>query len=267
MTFVGEGANNRESGFSETGSKMIPPRGLLELPAGEITIGDLLLHAGYATAALGKWHVGRVSPSEHGFQVNDGATSNRGPGGNDHPNPQEAYGMTERGLDFMARQVKAGRPFYLQLSHYPGRSGAGRPEGHLRGRAEAGRRPGGPGGRRRRGDGGHGRHHRHGLEEDRRAGHRGKDLRAVHGRSWFAGSRGQPALDRRQRLPAGRRHPGPLRRSRARGGSGRMLPRPSDSHGPVSHVRRALGRERAAAQGRRRRKPGSVAERAAASGR
>ena len=120
MTFVGEGANNRESGFSETGSKMIPPRGLLELPAGEITIGDLLWHHGYATAALGKWHVGRVSPSEHGFQENDGATSNRGPGGNDHPNPQEAYGMTERGLDFMARQVKAGRPFYLQLSHYPG---------------------------------------------------------------------------------------------------------------------------------------------------
>src|SRR5439155_5466653 len=38
-------------------------------------------------------------------------------------------GLTERGLDFMARQVKAGKPFYVQLSHYPSRGGTGaRPE-------------------------------------------------------------------------------------------------------------------------------------------
>jgi arylsulfatase A len=32
MTFVGEGGGNRESGCTETGSKTIPPRCLLELP-------------------------------------------------------------------------------------------------------------------------------------------------------------------------------------------------------------------------------------------
>lgn len=31
--------------------------------------------------------------------------------------------MTQRGMDFMARQVKAGKPFYLQLSHYASRQG------------------------------------------------------------------------------------------------------------------------------------------------
>ena len=32
--------------------------------------------------------------------------------------------MTTRGMDFMARQVKAGKPFYLQLSHYASRQRA-----------------------------------------------------------------------------------------------------------------------------------------------
>ena len=41
----------------------------------------------------------------------------------DNPHPKQLYGMTERGLDFMARQVKAGKPFYLQLSHYASRQG------------------------------------------------------------------------------------------------------------------------------------------------
>jgi len=128
MTFVGEGGGNRESGFTDTGSKMIPPHCLLELPSEETTIGDLLKRAGYATAHFGKWHVGRISPSQHGFGENDGATSNRGPGNSEdpeHPNPKEAFGMTERGIAFMTRNVKAGKPFYLQMSHYAGRGAEG----------------------------------------------------------------------------------------------------------------------------------------------
>ena len=50
-------------------------------------------------------------------------TSNGGPDNVANPHPKQLYGMTERGMDFMARQVKAGKPFYLQLSHYASRQG------------------------------------------------------------------------------------------------------------------------------------------------
>jgi hypothetical protein len=92
----------------------------MELPESDVTIGELLKQAGYATALFGKWHVGRLNPSRHGFDENDGPTGNAGPNRNENPNPREAFGMTDRGIDFMKRQVQAGKPFYLQLSHYPG---------------------------------------------------------------------------------------------------------------------------------------------------
>jgi arylsulfatase A-like enzyme len=129
MTFVQEGRGGGESSFSREGSKLIPAAATTELPAGEATIAELLQRAGYATAHFGKWHVGRVSPARHGFDESDGATNNSGPENVDNPNPKEAFGLTERGIDFLTRQAKAGKPFYLQLSHYPGRGGAdARPE-------------------------------------------------------------------------------------------------------------------------------------------
>lgn len=129
MTFVGEGGGGRESGFSETGSRLVPAPFTSELAESESTIAEVLKRAGYATAHFGKWHVGRVSPAKHGFDESDGATSNGGPENVENPNPKEAFGMTKRGIDFVTRQAKAGKPFYLQLSHYPGRGGPGaRPE-------------------------------------------------------------------------------------------------------------------------------------------
>ena len=120
MTFVGEG--RKESG-SDPNGRVIAPPALTELPAGETTIAEVLQRAGYATAHFGKWHLGRVSPSRHGFDESDGPTNNGGPDNVANPHPKQLYGMTERGLDFMARQVKAGKPFYLQLSHYASRQG------------------------------------------------------------------------------------------------------------------------------------------------
>jgi arylsulfatase A len=129
MTFVSEGRGGRENGFSETGSKLLPASFISELPESETTIAAVLKRAGYATAHFGKWHVGRASPARHGFDESDGATNNGGPENLENPNPKEAFGLTERGIDFMTRQVKAEKPFYLQLSHYPGRGGAdARPE-------------------------------------------------------------------------------------------------------------------------------------------
>ena len=121
MTFVGLGGGER--GGADPGAKLTPPQAVLELPQSTTTIAELLKRSGYATAHFGKWHVGRVSPARHGFDESDGATNNGGPDDVENPHPKQLYGMTDRGLAFMNRQVNAGRPFFLQLSHYASRRG------------------------------------------------------------------------------------------------------------------------------------------------
>ena len=118
MTFVSEGRGDSGTGAN---SRVIPPSSSVELPLEETTIAELLKPAGYATAHFGKWHVGRISPAEHGFDESDGATKNGGPENVSHPHPKQLYGMTERSMDFMTRKVQAGKPFYLQMSHYASR--------------------------------------------------------------------------------------------------------------------------------------------------
>jgi arylsulfatase A len=120
MTFVGEG--KREAG-GNTNGRLLAPAASTDLPATETTIPELLKRAGYATAHFGKWHVGRANPRTHGFDENDGANNNGGPDNVDNPHPRQLYVMTEHGVDFMTRQAKAGKPFYLQLSHYAARQG------------------------------------------------------------------------------------------------------------------------------------------------
>lgn len=114
MTYVGVG---RSDGPVRTA--LIPPEPLLELPTETTTLAELLKRAGYTTAHFGKWHVGRIDPSRHGFDESDGPTNNGGPDNVASPNPKQAYGMTERGIAFMKRAQQAGKPFYLQVSHYP----------------------------------------------------------------------------------------------------------------------------------------------------
>ena len=116
MTFVTDrtGSNPRS----------LTPRALLELPVNETTIVELLRDSGYATAHFGKWHVGRRSPADHGFQRNDGANNNGGPENVPGPNPKQAYGITEKGIAFIREQAAESKPFYLQVSHYGGRGAA-----------------------------------------------------------------------------------------------------------------------------------------------
>ena len=126
MTYIGEG---KKEDPAEQGRRLIPPTCSLEMPGALTTIAELLKKNGYATAHFGKWHAGRAHPSAHGFDESDGPTSNIGPGREENPNPKEAFAITERGAEFMTRQKEAGRPFYLQVSHYAGNGGtSARPE-------------------------------------------------------------------------------------------------------------------------------------------
>ncbi|MDF7806727.1 sulfatase [Pontiellaceae bacterium B12219] len=87
-----------------------------DLPTAETTIAEALKKQGYATAHLGKWHLGRGNPGQHGFDVHDGSTENTSNGTD--TNPKDVFGITDRAIGFMEKQSKAGKPFYLQLSHY-----------------------------------------------------------------------------------------------------------------------------------------------------
>lgn len=114
MTFVGIG---RSAEVART--RLLPPEPVLELPAETLTVAEVLRARGYATAHFGKWHVGRADPARHGFDASDGPTSNGGPDQVASPNPKQAIGMTDRGIAFLSAAARAGRPFYVQLSHYP----------------------------------------------------------------------------------------------------------------------------------------------------
>lgn len=115
MTFIPEG--NKDG--APTGG-VVPPVTVTDLPTSHTTVASMLKGVGYRTAHFGKWHAGKTDPSAYGFDASDGPTTNKGPAGEDHPNPAQAYGTADRGMQFMAESVAAGQPFYVQISHYGG---------------------------------------------------------------------------------------------------------------------------------------------------
>jgi len=91
------------------------PQGNLRFPS----MGDLLKSAGYASAHFGKWHLYGGGPAKHGYDESDGDTDNKTSRPDDPPDdPKLMFSLTRRSVDFIERQAKAGRPFFLQVSHY-----------------------------------------------------------------------------------------------------------------------------------------------------
>jgi arylsulfatase A-like enzyme len=88
----------------------------------------------YRTAHFGKWdhRYDKVTPADQGYDVSDGPTGNAdGNGTGDGPgvgkksgktsvleDPKLVNSLTERASAFLEEQVREGRPFYLQVSHY-----------------------------------------------------------------------------------------------------------------------------------------------------
>ncbi len=104
------------------------------LPSAEITLAEMLKEAGYATASIGKWHLGNVLPQEQGFDVN--VAGNGGGAAGSHwwpyakPMPKGRYaGLEEEKDEYLADRLTRvalewldtlpeDQPFFLYLSHY-----------------------------------------------------------------------------------------------------------------------------------------------------
>jgi arylsulfatase A-like enzyme/predicted phosphodiesterase len=121
MTYQNEGGNSRREqgdGGGYTLMKMVPPEVEEYIPKGVKTTADWLKELGYTSAHFGKWHAGRADPKANGFDASDGPNSNQGPERGVAPNPKQATVITDKGIAFMREAVKAGKPFYVQMSHY-----------------------------------------------------------------------------------------------------------------------------------------------------
>ena len=100
-----------------------------ELPLQEVTIAEALREAGYASASLGKWHLGHAPfyPGHQGFDVNFAGDHRGQPPSYFYPyripsvhEGQPGEYLTDRTTDEALRFIEqnADRPFFVYLSHY-----------------------------------------------------------------------------------------------------------------------------------------------------
>ncbi len=117
------------SGMASTKRRVLFPNSKGGLPAGEITLAEALKARGYATACIGKWHLGHLPPyhpSRHGFDHYYGIPySNdmkptpllRGEETVEEPAVQQTLTQryTEEALQFI--RAAKNKPFFLYFPH------------------------------------------------------------------------------------------------------------------------------------------------------
>jgi arylsulfatase A-like enzyme len=108
--------------------KLLRPKLNDHLPAASITLAEALRSRGYATAHLGKWHLGGGEhlPEHHGFDVNIGGTEAGSPPGGYFkfgtptlklkPGEYLTDRLTDEAIRFIEQKHEG--PFFVYLSHY-----------------------------------------------------------------------------------------------------------------------------------------------------
>lgn len=106
-------------GSSERGNsrlrRLIPVRNTTTLDPAVVTFAEALKSAGYATACIGKWHLGNTaefSPTAQGFDAN----VSKADLDTDPNDPKRIYGLTVAASRFI--EANKSRPFLLYLSHH-----------------------------------------------------------------------------------------------------------------------------------------------------
>ena len=116
-------------GAKQPNAKLKPPDFRQELPLEEKTIASALKSAGYATASVGKWHLGKTpfDPQHHGFDINFAGDERGHPSSYFYPyngpnveNGQPGEYLPDRLTDEALRFIEWNkeRPFFLYLPHY-----------------------------------------------------------------------------------------------------------------------------------------------------
>ncbi|REJ69078.1 MAG: DUF4976 domain-containing protein [Planctomycetota bacterium] len=110
----------RHSGEYYEGNRLIPPSHVDAIADEEITLAEWIKRhrPDYATAHFGKWHLAGGGPVKHGYDAGDPATGNAFGNSPAEEDPKLIFSVTERATNWMGEQVAAGRPFFLQVSHY-----------------------------------------------------------------------------------------------------------------------------------------------------
>jgi arylsulfatase A-like enzyme len=116
-------------GHKRPKAKLRVPDWTMHLPHAEVTLAEKFKEAGYATAAIGKWHLGGpdFAPTTQGFDVNLGGTHRGQPPSYFSPykidtlsdGPEGEY-LTDREAAEAVRFIGAHRdsPFFLYLPHH-----------------------------------------------------------------------------------------------------------------------------------------------------
>jgi arylsulfatase A-like enzyme len=95
--------------------KLLHPKINLQLPPREKTLALYLKEAGYATACVGKWHLGGKGslPTDCGFDVYHAGRANTTP--SDAEGGKGEYDLTARAVEFI--EANKDRRFFLYLAH------------------------------------------------------------------------------------------------------------------------------------------------------
>jgi arylsulfatase A-like enzyme len=116
-------------GHQRPDAKLRPPDWTQHLPLDEVTIAEALKPVGYATAHIGKWHLGgpEFYPDHQGFDCNIGGTHRGQPPSYFSPyriptledGPEGEY-LTDREAAEAIRFIRQNRskPFFIYLPHY-----------------------------------------------------------------------------------------------------------------------------------------------------